>query len=97
EEHTFALVSVGVDARPAGPVPVLVFDLGEELGATLGVESVDEQAAVEVVGLVLEAAGHEALAADLQRLAAHVEAARDRPQPPRPRVVEPARQREAPL
>ncbi|GAA3439066.1 hypothetical protein GCM10018954_086860 [Kutzneria kofuensis] len=52
-------------------VPVGGEDLAEGGAAASGVHAVDEQHAVEVVGLVLEAAGQLAGADDLQRVAVH--------------------------
>ena len=62
--------------RPVA-VPLGRADLLHRPLAGVGVEPVEEQHAVEVVGLVLHAAGHQAGADDLQRVAVLVEALRD--------------------
>src|SRR6185437_4630341 len=64
----------GGHARPLG----LADGLHREL-ALLLVEPVDEQDAVEVIRLVLDAAGEELGALERDRVAVHVEAGRDHP------------------
>ena len=64
------------------PAHSAVLERGKRRGAGLGVETVDEQDAVEVVGLVLDGAGQQVRALDAHRVAVHVPAGGDHVQVP---------------